>query len=98
MKRDEIWPRLLRPPVRFLTPSTSDFSGRSFVISSRDTTDMKRRDAVVGLYFFIAMVLSPERRSLLNLRVLRHLFALLQGHVCLLPIRAVAGESSTPAQ
>src|SRR5450755_4660282 len=53
--RDEIRPSLLRPPVRFL-PSTNDFSGRSLVISSRETTEVKRRDGVVGLYFFIGMV------------------------------------------
>src|SRR5580658_4102029 len=90
MNRDEICPTLFRPPVRFFTPSTSDFSGRCLVISSRDTTLMNRRDAVVGLYFFIAMVL--------NLRVLGNLLALLQRHVRLFPIRPIAGESSAAAQ
>jgi len=53
--RDEIKPSLLRPPERFL-PSTSDFSGRSLVISSRVTLVVNRRVGVVGLYFFIGMV------------------------------------------
>src|SRR5260370_35153997 len=53
--RDEIRPSLLRPPERFL-PSTSDFSGRSRVISSRETEVVNRRVGVVGLYFFIGIL------------------------------------------
>jgi hypothetical protein len=37
MKRELTRPVLDRPPVRFLL-STSDFSGRSLVMSSRETT------------------------------------------------------------
>ena len=48
MNREVTRPVLLRPPVRFLD-STSDFSGRSLVMSSRDTTVWKRRVAVTGL-------------------------------------------------
>ena len=48
MNREVTRPVLLRPPVRFLD-STSDFSGRSLVMSSRDTTVWKRRVGVTGL-------------------------------------------------
>src|SRR6201996_8895618 len=58
-KRDETRPSLLRPPDRFF-PVTSDFSGVCLVISSRDTTLMKRRDGVVGLKLFIGMTLFPH--------------------------------------
>jgi hypothetical protein len=34
-----------------VTGSSSDFSGLFFVISSNVETDMKRRPALVGLYF-----------------------------------------------
>src|SRR6478672_786852 len=78
---------LLRPPVRFLG-STSDFSGVSLVMSWRDTTVWKRRVGVVGLYVLIAI---------LDLREIRHLLAVLQFHVSLLPVRAVAHESSPAA-
>src|SRR5258708_40041576 len=86
--RDEIRPSLLRPPERFL-PSTSDFSGRSRVISSRETEVVKRRVGVVGLYFFIGMV----KCSPLNLGVFRHLLAGLQRDVRFLPIRTITGGS-----
>jgi hypothetical protein len=55
MKRDEMRPVLARPPVRFFD-STSDFSGRSLVMSSRETTVWKRRVGVVGLYVLIGML------------------------------------------
>jgi hypothetical protein len=48
MKREVTRPVLLRPPDRFFD-STSDFSGRSLVMSSRETTVAKRRVGVVGL-------------------------------------------------
>ena len=51
MNRDVMRPVLLRPPVRFL-PFTSDFSGVSLVMSSRDTTVWNRRVGVVGLIDF----------------------------------------------
>src|SRR5579884_1324984 len=86
--RLETCPRLLRPPVRDL-PSTSDFSGGFFEISSRVTTVMNRRDFVTGLYALI---------GILYLRVLRHFLARAQPHVRLFPIRAVAGETAAPPQ
>src|SRR5258708_31552576 len=91
--RDEIKPSLLRPPERFF-PSTSDFSGRSRVISSRETEVVKRRVGVVGLYFFIGMV----KCSPLNLGVFRHLLAGLQRDVRFLPIRTITGGSPVAAQ
>src|ERR1035441_2127514 len=57
MNRDVVRPLLLRPPVRFLD-STSDFSGRSLVMSSRETTVWKRRVGVVGLYVLIGILSS----------------------------------------
>jgi hypothetical protein len=48
MNREETRPVLLRPPVRFLD-STSDFSGRSLVMSARETVVWKRRVGVTGL-------------------------------------------------
>src|SRR5579864_600316 len=84
-KREEIKPRLLRPPVRCF-PSTSDFSGCCLVISSRDTTVVKRRVAVVGLYFFIAITL--------DLRVLRHLLTRLEPHVGFFPVGSIPGKSA----
>ena len=45
---------LLRPPVRCLD-STSDFSGRSLVMSSRETTVWNRRVGVTGLYVLIGI-------------------------------------------
>src|SRR5438309_10400024 len=46
-KRIETRPRLLRPPERCL-PSTSDFSGVCFVMSSLVSSVAKRRDGVDG--------------------------------------------------
>jgi hypothetical protein len=54
MNREVTRPVLLRPPVRFLD-STSAFSGRCLVISSRVVIVWKRRVGVVGLYVLIGM-------------------------------------------
>ena len=91
MNRDVTRPVLLRPPVRFFD-STSDFSGRLLVMSSRETDVWKRRVGVVGLYVLIGISFP------LNLREVRHLLARLQLHVRLLPVRTVAGETAAPAQ
>src|SRR5450432_2788500 len=69
MKREDTRPVLLRPPLLRL-PNVSDFSGVCLVISSRDTSVMKRRLGVVGLNVLSSMVL--------DLRVFRHLLAGLQ--------------------
>src|SRR5271157_5473063 len=61
INREVTRPVLLRPPVRFLG-STSDFSGRSRVMSSRDTTVWKRRVAVTGLYVLIGITQSLSPR------------------------------------
>src|SRR5271157_5375085 len=99
MNREVTRPVLLRPPVRFLD-STSDFSGRSLVMSSRDTTVWKRRVAVTGLYVLIGITqsLSPAPGPRLDLREIGRLLALLQLHVGLLPRRAVAREPSPATQ
>src|SRR3954469_21232035 len=47
-------PRALRPPL-FVRPSTSVFSGRSFVISAKSGYVEKRRPGLVGLGLRIAM-------------------------------------------
>ena len=63
MKRDVTRPVLLRPPVR-LMGSTSDRSGRSLVMSSRETTVWNRRVGVVGLYVLIGIAcLSTDPRA-----------------------------------
>jgi len=51
----EVPPRLLLPPPVFRFGSSSDFSGVSFVMSSRDTDVVKRRLGVTGLYVLIGM-------------------------------------------
>src|SRR3982750_2105312 len=48
-------PRELRPPD-FVRPSTSDFSGVSFVISAKSGYVEKRRPGLVGLGLRMAMV------------------------------------------
>src|SRR4051812_42895037 len=46
--REVLRPCALRPPD-FVRPSTSDFSGSSFVISEKSGYETKRRPALVGL-------------------------------------------------
>src|SRR6185295_9657345 len=53
-------PRALRPPD-FVRPSTSVFSGRSFVISAKSGYVEKRRPGLVGLGLRMAMRISPRR-------------------------------------
>src|SRR5204863_9009071 len=86
VKRDEIRPVLLRPPVAGL-PLTRLFSGFCLVISSRETTVWKRRVGVVGLKLFTGM---------LDLRVLRHLLAGLQNNPGFFPVRAIARKLAAP--
>src|ERR1019366_3563557 len=88
MNREVTRPVLLRPPD-LGRGSTSDFSGVCLVMPSRDTTVMKRRLGVVGENFLIAI---------LHLREFGDLLASHELHVCLLPVRAVTGESSAAAQ
>src|SRR5690242_20095535 len=57
MKREVTRPTLLRPPVRSLR-STSAFSGRSLVMSSRVVTVWNRRVGVTGLYDLIGINIS----------------------------------------
>src|ERR1700733_10763786 len=49
-------PLLLRPECFFLT-SSSDFSGSFFEIPLKSAVVMKRRPALVGLYFLTAILL-----------------------------------------
>src|ERR1035437_225713 len=51
-----MWPLLLRPEC-FLRTSISDRSGSFFEISLKSAVVMKRRAALVGLYFFTAILL-----------------------------------------
>src|SRR5579883_2413504 len=88
INRDVMRPRLLRPPVRFLV-STSDFSGRCLVMSSRETTVWKRRVGAVGLSVLIGMF---------DLREVRHFLAGLQRDIGLFPVRPVSGEAAAAAQ
>src|ERR1700684_976184 len=88
INRDVTCPVLLRPPV-FLTGSTRDFSGVSFVMSSRDTAVMKRRLAVVGENFLIA-IFASFRFSALHLGELGDLLAFREFHVCFFPVRTIA--------
>src|SRR5947209_5991950 len=88
MKRLVTWPELLRPPV-FRLPIVSDFSGLSFVMSFRSSTEVKRRLEVVGRY---------DLPAILELRVLRHLLASLQATICFFPVRTVSGELAATAQ
>src|SRR5271169_7094735 len=89
MNRTVVLPRLSRPPVRF-RGSVRDFSGWSFVISSNVRVVMNRRPGDVGLNCLSGIVSFP----LGLLEELDHLLALLQNHVCLLPIGAAADISA----
>src|SRR4030088_894015 len=51
-----MWPLLLRPEC-FWRTSISERSGSFLVISLKSAVVMKRRAAVVGLYFFTAILL-----------------------------------------
>src|ERR1700736_994061 len=51
-----MWPLLLRPEC-FLRTSISERSGSFLVISLKSAVVMKRRAALVGLYFFTAILL-----------------------------------------
>src|ERR687894_1822897 len=55
-------PRALRPPD-FVRPSTSVFSGRSFVISAKSGYVEKRRPGLVGLGLRMAMPNRLTRRG-----------------------------------
>src|SRR3954447_12220773 len=55
-------PRALRPPL-FVRPSTSVFSGRSFVISAKSGYVEKRRPGLVGLGLRIAIRWPPSPRG-----------------------------------
>ena len=73
-------------------PSTSDFSGVCLVMSSRDTTVVKRRDGVIGLILL-------HWHGILYISAYSGIFlARLQPHVGLLPVGAVAGKTSPAAQ
>src|SRR5438270_8853863 len=61
-------PCALRPPL-FLTPSTSDFSGRSRVTSARSDQVAKRRPGLVGLCRLTATLL-PDLLALEQLDVI----------------------------
>src|SRR5258708_33559820 len=86
MNREVTRPLLLRPPVPCLG-STSDFSGRSLVMSSRETMVWKRRVGVVGLYVLMGIEWLP-----LDLGEVGHLLTRLQSHVSLFPVRTIAHE------
>src|SRR5437879_1493495 len=85
MNREVTRPLLLRPPVPCLG-SSSDFSGRCLVMSSRETMVWKRRVGVVGLYNLIGIGL--------DLRPVRRFLTGLQSHVGLLPVGTKTGESA----
>src|SRR6266404_317525 len=90
-------PWLLRPPERFFD-STSAFSGSCLVMWLLSTTVMNRRDAVYGLKLFSPIAASyllnafssPIVPVLQVLRVLDHLLAFGEFHVCFLPVAPVA--------
>src|ERR1700761_3383757 len=54
-----MWPLLLRPECFFLT-SSSDFSGSFLETPEKSAVVMKRRAALVGLYFLTAIVIAQN--------------------------------------
>src|SRR5437660_9875670 len=86
-----MWPLLLRPECFFLT-SSGDCSGAFFVSSLKSAVVMKRRAALVGLYFLTAiLLLEVVHAAQLNFLAGR------EGDDGLLPVRLDAGRAAAAA-